>query len=133
MEGSIKAVGDVITLPANDVVNGAKITDAMIKGYDYNNNEYNIVPDKHNTAGTTDWKRPEIKSIKLTKDATNYLESFKVVDASDDGKGNTVNGYFEVKAKSLSSTIEITVTVTVEDIWGYKKSSDVKVRITVGE
>ena len=133
MEGSIKAVGDVITLPANDVVNGAKITDAMIKGYDYNNNEYNIVPDKHNTAGTTDWKRPEIKSIKLTKDATNYLESFKVVDASDDGKGNTVNGYFEVKAKSLSSTIEITVTVAITDIWDYTKESEVKVRITVGE
>ena len=45
-EGSVNPVsGNTINISANDWSNGARITDAMIKGADYNKNTYNVVPD----------------------------------------------------------------------------------------
>ena len=138
MEGSIKAVGDVIPLNASDVINGAKITDAMIKGYDYNNNEYNLVPDKPavdvSSNPIVDWQRKDVAQVKVDPNATDqYITGITTNPATTNDSGATVNGNFAVYAKSLSTTTESTVTVTITDIWGYTKKSDVKVRITVGE
>ena len=138
MEGSIKAVGDVIPLRASDVINGAKIIDAMIKGYDYNNNEYNLVPDKTavDASGNpvADWQRKDVAEVEVTPNSTDqYITGITTNPATTNDSGATVNGNFAVYARSLSTTTESTVTVNVTDIWGYTKKSDVKVRITVGE
>ena len=53
-EGSVNPVsGNTINISANDWSNGARITDAMIKGADYNKNTYNVVPDALKTENGT--------------------------------------------------------------------------------
>ena len=131
MEGSVKAVGDVIPLKANDVVNGAKITDAMVKGYDYNNTEYNIVPDLANSAGTVAWKNEQIQDIKMDPTKSSGYITRIDREAAKNVDGVTINGYFQAIAGALSSTTETTITVNVTDIWNYTKKTDLKVRITV--
>ncbi len=137
MEGSIKAVGDVITLPANDLQNGAKITDEMIKGYTYNNVAYNVVPDAIGSSKTTPaadwWANPQIANVEMDPKDVKYLKKISDPQPATMVDGKQVNGYFKVTAESVSNTTETVAIVTVTDIWGYTKESEVKVRITVGE
>ena len=132
IEGSIApASGSSITINANDATTGAKITSDMIKGYDYNNNAYEVVPDKFNTAdhSVAAWSNVYITSVSAAVDEDNYIKSVTAEPATKDSNGSTVKGYFLVTAKSLSNTETVQMPVTVKDVWGYTKTDNVPVTI----
>ena len=64
---------------------------------------------------------------------TYFTKDPEIKPATKDSKDVITNGYFLLTAGQLVNTTETTVTVTVTDIWGYKKPNEVKVKITVGE
>ena len=134
-EGTIAPVsGTSISISANDVVNGAKITDKDITGVDYNGNKYCVVSDNEKATGETPnatwYKNSQIKSVTMTKDKDSYIDNvtYQKATSSEDG---VVNGWFIVKGRSLSVTQEIELPVTVEDAWGYKKTVNVPATIVV--
>lgn len=132
IEGRIaSATGNVISINANDATTGAEITASMIKGYDYNGNAYNVVPDAINKDDSKKaaWANVFVKDVEPTEDADKYMKDVQVKTASKDSKGNIVPGAFVVTANALSKTVTVDMPVTVTDIWGYKKTDKVKVEI----
>ena len=141
VEGTISPLGSSsITVKANDFVNGARITGDQVAGFDYNGNQYSIVPDvAKGTAiegnGTTQegWhKNPQIKTVGLGQDDDKYIDKVTAHPAIST-KDGVVNGYFVVQGRSLSNTQTVQVPVTVTDAWGYKLEVKVPVTIQVGE
>ena len=135
MEGSIVPVeGSTITISANDLVNGAKITDKMIMGYDYNGNAFDIVPDAYSTSATADqtwWEDPQIVLVTPSVDKKAYLKSATLAAATKDADGNVVKGAIVVKGESLSQTTEVLMPVTVKDCWAYYITKEVSVTVQV--
>ena len=137
-EGTVTPVsGSSITINANDVVNGAKITDKDITGVDYNGNKYCIVSDRAggtNTANgkpAADWyKNAQIQNVLMGLDDDEYITDIAYQKAYTTDSG-TVNGWFVVKGKSLSVTQEIEIPVTITDAWGYEKTVKVPATIVV--
>ena len=141
VEGTISPLGSSsITVKANDFVNGARITGDQVAGFDYNGNQYSIVPDvAKGTAiegnGTTQegWhKNPQIKTVGLGQDDDKYIDKITAYPATLT-KDGVADGYFVVKGRSLSNTQTVQVPVTVTDAWGYKLQVKVPVTIQVGE
>ena len=138
LEGSVNPVeGSSITISGNDLVTGAKITDAMIAGYDYNNNKYNVVADKVAAQGTTPdagatyglaWANPQVEEVTMGQDADKYIKSFYREGATEKD-GAVVNGYFVVKGESISKDVTVNVPFAVKDIWGYNLKQNVSVTI----
>lgn len=127
-QGSIKPVsGSSIVISGNDLVAGAKIGADAIKGYDYNNNPYNVVPDK--AAATPAWADPQIANVAVGVDALGYITTATVEKATTNAAGATVNGYFAVKGNSISQSVDVKMPVTVTDVWGYTKRVEVPVTI----
>ena len=141
VEGTISPLGSSsIIVKANDFVNGARITGDQVAGFDYNGNQYSIVPDvAKGTAedgnGTTKegWhKNPQIKTVGLGQDDDKYIDKVTAHPAIST-KDGVVNGYFVVQGRSLSNTQTVQVPVTVTDAWDYKLQVKVPVTIQVGE
>lgn len=137
-EGTVTPVsGSSITINANDVVNGAKITDKDITGVDYNGNKYCIVSDRAGGTNTVngkpaaDWyKNAQIQNVLMGLDDDEYITDIAYQKAYTTDSG-TVNGWFVVKGKSLSVTQEIEIPVTITDAWGYEKTVKVPATIVV--
>ena len=141
VEGTIKPIGtSSINIKANDLVNGARITGEQVAGYDYNNNQYSIVPDvaigtEKEGVGETQkgWhKNPQIQTVAMAQDVDRYIDNVTAYPATST-KDGVANGYFVVKGRSLSNTQTVQVPVTVTDAWGYKLQVKVPVTIQVGE
>ena len=141
VEGTISPIGSSsITVKANDFVNGARITGDQVAGFDYNGNQYSIVPDV--AKGTAEdgigetkkgWhKNPQIKTVGLRQDDDRYIEKITAYPATST-KDGVVNGYFVVQGRSLSNTQTVQVPVKVTDAWGYELEVKVPVTIQVGE
>ena len=135
MEGSIVPVeGNTIKISANDLVNGAKITDKMIMGYDYNGNAFDIVPDAISNSTTPNgswWEDPQIVMVTPDVDKKAYLKSATLAAATEDADGNVVKGAIVVKGESLSQTTEVLMPVTVKDCWAYLMTKEVSVTVEV--
>ena len=131
IEGTIKPVeGSSIQISGNDLVNGAKITDAMIMGYDYNSNKYNVVPDAKGTeAAPNAWANPQIKKVTPAIDKDAYIKSIEVKPVTLKDGAVSANGYFLLKGESISETVTVEMPVTVEDAWGYTMTEKVSVTI----
>ena len=141
VEGTISPIGSSsITVKANDFVNGARITGDQVAGFDYNGNQYSIVPDvatgsATDGVGTTKqgWhKNPQIKTVGLGQDDDKYIDKITAYPAVST-KDGIVNGYFVVQGRSLSNTQNVEVPVTITDAWGYTLTVKVPVTIQVGE
>ena len=131
-EGSVNPVsGNTINISANDWVNGARITDAMIKGADYNKNTYNVVPDKF-VANATAWANPQIANVTPERDDENLIKTVTVAAATQKD-GNTVNGAFVVKGENITNTTEVKMPVKVKDVWGYILEEKVSVTIQMND
>ena len=141
VEGTISPIGSSsIIVKANDFVNGARITGDQVAGFDYNGNQYSIVPDF--AKGTAEdgngktkegWhKNPQIETVELEKDDDRYIEKITAYPATST-KDGVVNGYFVVQGRSLSNTQTVQVPVKVTDAWGYILKVNVPVTIQVGE
>ena len=128
-EGTVvPAAGSTITISANDLVNGALITDADIIGKDYNGNTYTVVPDKVN-GNTPAWANPQIDNVSAAQDKDQYIKAVETVAAKTvDGK--TVNGGFKLTGESISNTVTVEMPVSVTDAWGYIRTVGVSVTIT---
>ena len=141
VEGTISPIGSSsIIVKANDFVNGARITGDQVAGFDYNGNQYSIVPDV--AKGTAEdgigktkegWhKNPQIKTVELGQDNDRYIDEVTAYPATST-KDGVVNGYFVVQGRSLSNTQTVQVPVKVTDAWDYTLEVKVPVTIQVGE
>ena len=142
-EGVVTATDNVVTIPATG--SAYYMSNDDIKGTTYNNIAYKVLPDLVATEGEgeeehyiAEWSRQEIKAVTAK---SNNERVFKVAETpspayyTTDGAGNLIKleGTLAVTPQNIAETTESTMTVTVEDVWGYKKPNDIKVKITVGE
>ena len=131
-EGTIKpTTGSTIEISANSTV-GFDITKSMITGVDYNNNVYNVVPDKAGTSVTDFlWSNDQIANVEAVKKGGTTNTYIKDVTMKAEYKvGNTLYaGAINILADPLPNTTETAIIVTVTDKWGYKTAKEVSVTI----
>ena len=129
-EGSVNPVsGNTINISANDWVNGARITDAMIKGADYNKNTYNVVPDKYDNENIA-WANPQISEVTPLPDEQHLIKEVKNSPATYNKETKVkTNGAFVVKGENITNTTEVKMPVQVKDVWGYILEEKVSVTI----
>ncbi len=140
-EGEVRPVeGNTITINGNDFVKGAHITNEDIMGYDYNDNDYSVVPDategvNGNEPNATWYENPQIESVIPSVDKDGYMNTAEAVKA-DMVEDEYVPGYFLIRGNAVSNTVTVDMPVTVTDAWGYKLNDSVSVTIvrnTTGE
>ena len=135
-EGSIAVLnGERVIVSANDFVNGANITEKDVEGRDYAGNNLYIFPDAVDKADDDKnvWKNQQIWNVEPSVDKDHYIESAKMTNATDDGKGNITKGVINIKGRSLSNNTDIDLPVTITDAWGYKLDVTIPVTVKVGE
>lgn len=137
-EGEVKPVsGTTITVSAN-AESAAIITSEMIKGYDYNNNEYEVIPNKvaydNNDNYINAWTRDGVLDVEVAAhpDYANLIKSVKINPATIVDK-KTVNGNIELQTATLSNDTEVVINVYVTDVWGYTNVSPVKVLVKINK
>ena len=138
-EGTVSAIGDVISIPATST-SGWSMTNEHIEGKTYNNVSYNVLPDVDGgTSKETKWSRPEIAKVqaitaneRVVKLGDNGLAQ-PAATVTIDGKSTLRSGYITVLPQNIAATTETEINITVTDVWGYAKTSPVKVKVTVGE
>lgn len=136
-EGEVKPVsGTTITVSAN-AESAAIITSDMIKGYDYNNNEYEVIPNMvkvENDKNVNAWTRDGVANVTVAahSDYKNLIKSVKINPATTVDK-KTVNGNIELQTATLSNDTEVVINVSVTDVWGYTKVSPVKVLVKINK
>lgn len=114
-EGTIKVTNNQITINGNDLVKGAKITDDMIKGADYNTLEYSLMP------GTKEdsWETPQVADVTFDTSKAKYIKDIKAElakDATDTTPAQA--GYFKVTGQPVESTASEVLPIKVTDKWG---------------
>lgn len=112
-EGTIKVTNNQITINGNDLVNGAKITDDMIKGADYNTLEYSLMP------GINAWATPQVESVTFDTDDAKYIKAIVPVNAQAATETTPAQaGYFKVTGQPVESTASEVLPIKVTDKWG---------------
>ena len=137
-EGSVNPVsGNTINISANDWSNGARITDAMIKGADYNKNTYNVVPDALKTENGTyvaAWDNKQIDKVTPERDDQHLIKTIGLDPATYDADSKTkYNGAIVVKGENILNTTEVQMPITVTDVWGYELKEEVSVTIQMND
>ena len=139
-EGIIQyAEGTTVNIKAN-AEKGFAVTKNMISLKDYNNNNYNVVPDTKVTNGsltnnannTVDvWSADQIENVWVSKAADNtYIKKIELQAPKDKTETEAaVEGAIVVYADPLQNTTPTTMTVNVKDAWGYTKAMEVSVTI----
>ena len=135
-EGTVTATDNIVTIPATG--SDYNLSNNDIKGTTYNNITYKVLPDKVVDGKTNDWNREEIAKVSAKSNNENVFKvagepSAAYTYKDSEGKTVKVEGTLAVTPQNIAETTESTMTVTVEDVWGYKKPNDIKVKITVGE
>ena len=137
-EGRVEAIKDIVEIPATATAlsEGYHMSNSDIIGYTYNNVDYAVLPDiVGKDVKTPAWNRPDIKNVTAKSDNERVVivegNVQPAVNAKDeDDKPIVISGYFNLKPQNIENEAETTVQVTVEDIWGYKKTSPIKVKVT---
>ena len=138
-EGRVEAIKDIVEIPATATAlsEGYHMSNSDIIGYTYNNVDYAVLPDIVNkdNEDTPAWNRLDIKDVTAKSDNERVVivegDVQPAVSATDENdKPIVVSGYFNLKPQNIENEAETTVQVTVEDIWGYKKTSPIKVKVT---
>ena len=133
--------GNVVTIKASDL-DGYKFGNDVIIGYTYNTEvSYKVMPDIINEEDNSKaaWSRNDIAKVsgetgnKLYFEVGNGGLATAATTENIDGKEVTVEGGLILKGYQVDHTVETTIKIKVEDIWGRVKSSPVPVKITVGE
>ena len=133
--------GNVVTIKASDL-DGYKFGNDVIIGYTYNTEvSYKVMPDIINKEDKNKaaWSRNDIAKVsgetgnKLYFEVGNGGLATAATTETIDGKEVTVEGGLILKGYQVDHTVETTIKIKVEDIWGRVKSSPVPVKITVGE
>ena len=132
-EGAVNVVNNQITINGNDMINGAKITDAMIKGVDYNSNPYSLMPDEVTTSGTTTttWVHPQIADVTFDVTGAKYIDAIDPVGAQEATATTPAqDGYFKVTGQPVETTATETLPIKVTDKWGLILEQDVEFTVT---
>ena len=138
-EGRVEAIKDIVEIPATAtaLTEGYHMSNSDIIGYTYNNVDYAVLPDvvDKNSDKTPAWNRLDIKNVTAKSDNERVVIVEGTVQPAQNAKDENdkdivVSGYFNLKPQNIENETETTVQVTVEDIWGYKKTSPVKVKVT---
>lgn len=133
--------GNAVTIKASDL-DGYKFGNDVIIGYTYNTEvSYKVMPDIINEEDNSKaaWSRNDIAKVsgetgnKLYFEVGNGGLATAATTENIDGKEVTVEGGLILKGYQVDHTVETTIKIKVEDIWGRVKSSPVPVKITVGE
>ena len=137
-EGSVNPVsGNTINISANDWSTGARITDAMIKGADYNKNTYNVVPDALKMEGTeyvAAWDNKQIDKVTPERDDQHLIKTIGLAPATYDADSKTkYNGAIVVTGENILNTTEVQMPITVTDVWGYELKEEVSVTIQMND
>ena len=138
-EGRVEAIKDIVEIPATatSLKEGYHMSNSDIIGYTYNNVDYAVLPDvvDEDNAKTPAWARLDIKNVTAKTDNERVVivegdvqPAANSIDEND--KPIVVSGYFNLKPQNIENEAETTIQVTVEDIWGYKKTSPIKVKVT---
>ena len=135
-EGTVTATDNIVTIPATG--SAYNLSNNDIKGTTYNNIAYKVLPDKVVDGRIKAWNRDEIAGVSAKSNNENVFKVAGTPSAAnaykdDEGKTVIVEGTLAVTPQNIAETTESTMTITVEDVWGYKKPNDIKVKITVGE
>ena len=138
-EGRVEAIKDIVEIPATatSLKEGYHMSNSDIIGYTYNNVDYAVLPDvvDEDNAKTPAWARLDIKNVTAKTDNERVVivegDVQPAANSKDENdKPIVVSGYFNLKPQNIENEAETTVQVTVEDIWGYKKTSPIKVKVT---
>ena len=135
--------GNVVKIKASDL-NGYKFGNDVIIGYTYNTEvSYKVMPNvakKVEGVNVNAWSRDDIAAVtgetgnKLYFEVTNGGKATPATTGKDaNDKDITVEGGLILKGYQVDHTVDTTIKINVTDIWKRVKSSDVAVKITVGE
>ena len=135
--------GNVVKIKASDL-NGYKFGNDVIIGYTYNTEvSYKVMPNvvkEVDDVNVNAWSRDDIAAVtgetgnKLYFEVTNGGKATPATTGKDaNNKDITVEGGLILKGYQVDHTVDTTIKINVTDIWKRVKSSDVAVKITVGE
>ena len=135
-EGTVTPVGTTsIPVIANNAT-GYAITGSMITGTDYNDNDYSVVPDQAGVGSTIKdmWSNWQVVNVTAKPDNEQYISDIEMREpkAATDTEP-AVEGAIVVKATPMPNTTPTSISVTVQDVWGYKKTVEVPVTIQVNK
>ena len=124
----VPAAGASITLPAAAAGETAKLTADMITGYTYNNQPYSLFKEaagnyKYSYIDKVEFFTTDAEIYTVTKDAT----------AIKDAEGNVLGYHAEITSKNISQTTNTKIIVKVTDKYGYTKTAELPLTITVGK
>ena len=124
----VPAAGASITLPAAAAGETAKLTADMITGYTYNNQPYSLFKEaagnyKYSYIDKVEFFTTDAEIYTVTKDAT----------AIKDAEGNVIGYHAEITSKNISQTTNTKIIVKVTDKYGYTKTAELPLTITVGK
>ena len=123
----VPAAGASITLPAA-AGETAKLTADMITGYTYNNQPYSLFKEaagnyKYSYIDKVEFFTTDAEIYTVTKDAT----------AIKDAEGKVIGYHAEITSKNISQTTNTKIIVKVTDKYGYTKTAELPLTITVGK
>ena len=124
----VPAAGASITLPAAAAGETAKLTADMITGYIYNNQPYSLFKEaagnyKYSYIDKVEFFTTDAEIYTVTKDAT----------AIKDAEGKVIGYHAEITSKNISQTTNTKIIVEVTDKYGYTKTAELPLTITVGK
>ena len=124
----VPAAGASITLPAAAAGETAKLTADMITGYTYNNQPYSLFKEaagnyKYSYIDKVEFFTTDAEIYTVTKDAT----------AIKDAEGKVIGYHAEITSKNISQTTNTKIIVKVTDKYGYTKTAELPLTITVGK
>lgn len=126
----VPASGASITLPAAAAGEIAKLTPEMITGYTYNDQAYSLF--KNATSSSVAYKYTYIKSVEFAS-TDDVIYTVEGVQDATWSNNKEVAGYAKIKSGNISQTTTTTIKVKVTDMYGYIKTAEIPLTITVGE
>ena len=126
--------GSVVEIPASDL-DGYKFGNGVIIGNTYNTQvTYDVLPIWKD--GKSQFGRNDIKAVAAE---SGNERIFTIDDTPTDAKADTEDGdktikndgYFEMHSQNAPQSATTNGNITVTDIWGYSKKSEVPVHVTV--
>ena len=125
----VPAEGASITLPAAAAGETAKLTADMITGYTYNDQPYSLFWDANQK-----YKYSYIESVKFfSVDEEIYTVTETASTPIKNAQGNTTGYQAEITSKNISNTTNTKIIVEVTDKYGYTKTVELPLTITVGK
>ncbi len=126
--------GSVVEIPASDL-DGYKFGNGVIIGNTYNTQvTYDVLPiwkDSKSKFGRNDIKAVAAESGNERIFTIDKDPKPATPDTKDGDKTIKNDGYFEMHSQNAPQSATTNVNITVTDIWGYSKTSEVPVHITV--